>query len=78
MLGQVGQNQELHTVLLDNLVMREVPPGNMGIDRYLSRGACSRRKADQINRCPAAFLLNMGFCFFAKGYAHQFTAKHVP
>ena len=43
-LGQIGQHEQLHTILHYLPVRGYVPAGDSGIDRYLSRIATSRRE----------------------------------
>ncbi len=59
-LGQVGGHQQFHSFLTDHLVTRGVPPpGDVGIDRYLSGGTGSRGNAHQVHRGAAALFLNV-------------------
>ncbi len=70
---QVRRNQHLDTVLLDQLIAGDVsPPGNVGIDRYLSGGTRSRRDANQVYRGPPALTLNVFYRPIAECHFHGF------
>ena len=72
MLGQVGGHQQLHSFLTDHLVTRGVPPpGDVGIDRYLSGGTGSRGNAHQVYRSAAALFLNVLDRPLAQIYLHR-------
>jgi hypothetical protein len=58
-LGQIGQHEQLHTVLRYLAVGRDVPAGDSGIDRYLSGIAASRREGEQVNGRLTTLALDM-------------------
>jgi len=58
-LGQVGQDEQFHAVLLYLAVRGDVAAGESGIDRYLSGVAASRREGEQVHGRLAAFALDM-------------------
>ena len=70
MPDEVRYYQEFEPVLLDHMVRSEVPSANMGIDRYLSGAARSRRERYQVDCGPPTLLQDVGLCVLTHGYVH--------
>ena len=73
-LGQVGQDEKFHAVLLYLAVRGSVAAGDSGIDRYLSGIAASRGEGDQVYCRLAALALDMLNCFWCQINLHQVTS----
>ncbi len=73
--GQVLGNQNLDTFQPHHMVSRDIPSAYVGTDRYLSHRAGSIGNAQQVHRSPATLFLDVGYSFFAHGYAHQCTSR---
>ena len=76
--GQFRQYEQIDPVLLNHPVGRYVSSANVGIDRYLSGMAPSRRNAYQVYRGSAAVLLDVCLCFVTQGYMHLLILEQAP
>ncbi len=59
---QVRGHMNLHPVLANNSVRREVLALEVRVDRHVKLGAASTDRRDEVDRSDAAALLDEGYC----------------